>query len=530
MVNVQGEFAAISGRIASGWVIDLDHPDAAVPLVVLAGGVAIGEVVAVTPAAAPAPDGAKRFEFLLPASGYAADELEIEVHTAEAAMPLAGSPRRLRLAVQAEELLGSLDEVTADGWVRGWACVKNHLSVRREVDIIAGTAVVGRAVADGYRQDLEKASIGDGRYAFAFALPFEVMAQPAEFLVAVRDVATGRPIGKPKLFQPKKVGDALAKVAALEADLALLRASMAAREAQARADTEAAAALFRTAGEFFLELAAVAAAGQPASHLRNVRQAAAAITADYPPLALDTGSASLSVCVVCHGGAGPAYATLQALAEDPAGLEIFVLDGAQGGDIPLLPLVVPGLAYMRGGADQVAALNQVLAVAAAPVVVFLAAGMRPAPGWAEAVLAGFNAAPSAIALSAQLFDAAGTLAQAGLALQGEDWVPRGQGQDRATPEFAVPTPVDGASLLAVALRREGALGLGGLPAGFASAEAALLSFCRHASASGFATLYEPGFAAGMPADLERPALDPASRAADAGRLRAALGGGKAAAE
>jgi hypothetical protein len=527
MVNMQGEFAAISGRIASGWAIDLDHPDAAVPLVVLAGGVAIGEVVAVTPAAAPAPEGAKMFEFLLPASGYAAAEVEIAVHTAEGAMPLAGSPRLLRLAVQAEELLGSLDEVTSDGWVRGWACAKNRLAVRREVEIIAGTAVVGQAVADGYRQDLEKASIGDGRYAFAFALPFEVMAQPAEFLVAVRDVATGRPIGKPKLFQPKKVGDALAKVAALEADLALLRASMAAREAQARADTEAAAALFRTAGAFFLELAAAASAGLPASHLRNVRQAAAAVTADYPPLALDTGSAALSVCVVCHGGAAPAYATLQALAEDPAGLEIFVLDGGLGSEVPLLPLVVPGLAYMRGGADQVAALNQVLAVAAAPVVVFLSAGMRPQAGWAEAVLAGFNASPSAIALSAQLTDAAGTLRQAGISWQGEDWVPRGQSEDRAA--FAIAAKVDAASLQAVALRRMPALALGGLPADFADPAMALLSFCHRASTSSFEIVYEPGFAVQLPASLELPALDVAARAADAARLRAALGGDKAAA-
>jgi len=531
MANFQGQLDPIAGRIASGWVVDLDAPGAAVQLAIFVGGERIGGIVAVTPAAAPAPAGAKNFEFLLPASGFASDDLEVEVRVAGTGTPLPGSPRPLKLAVQADEVVGSLDTVTSDGWVRGWACIKNRLSERREVEIIAGTEVVGLAVADGYRQDLEKANIGDGRYAFAFALPFEVCAQPQEFLVAARDKATGKPLGKPILFRPKPVADALAKVAALEADLALLRSGMAQLEAQSRADTQAAAELFRTAGDFFIELGQVAAAGLPASALRSVRAAAASVTETYKPLALDTGTAALSVCVVCHGGAAPAYETLRAIAEDPAGLEIFVLDaGPSGSEIPLLPLVVPGLSYVRGGVDQVAALNRVLAAAAAPAVVFYAAGLLPEPGWAEAVLSGFNAAPQAVILAAQVLDASGHLAQAGMALQDGHLVPRGQGQARGAPGFAAPGPVDAASALAFALRRIPALQQGGLPAGFAGVEAALAAFCTQAQAGAEEIFYEPGFAVQMPDMVEPQHVNIAARAADAGRLRAGITGPKLAAE
>jgi hypothetical protein len=530
MANIQGQFDPIAGRIASGWAVDLDAPGAAVQLAIFVGGERIGGVVAVTPAASPAPAGAKNFEFLLPASGFASDDVEVEVRVAATGTPLAGSPRPLKLAVQADEVVGSLDTVTSDGWVRGWACVKNRLSVRREVEIIAGTEVVGLAVADGYRQDLEKANIGDGRYAFAFALPFEVCAQPQEFLVAVRDKATGKPLGKPILFRPKPVADALAKVAALEADLVLLRSGMAALEAQARADTKAAAELFRTAGDFFIELGQVAAAGLPASALRSVRAAAAVVTETYKPLALDNGTAALSVCVICHGGAAPAYETLRAIAEDPAGLEIFLLDAGETGEIPLLPLVVPGLSYVRGGQDQVAALNHVLAAAAAPAVVFCAAGLLPEAGWAEAVLAGFNAAPQVVALAAQVLDATGHLAQAGMNLQEGQPVPRGQGQERGLPGFARAVPVDAAGAPAFALRRTPALQLGSLPAGFAGVDAALLSFSARARAQGAEIFYEPGFTVHMPHGFAPPPQNIAARAADADRLRAETSEPKLAAE
>jgi hypothetical protein len=518
MIKFVGHFEPINGRIVSGWVLDRELPGAAVPLEIFVSGERIGVVVAVSPATtAAAPLGAKAFEFLLPPVGFAPDEAEVVVRPAGQETPLPGSPRLLNPAPERDEVTGSLDNLTSEGWVSGWAYVSTRPGDRRVVEIIAGTEMVGTTTADAYRQDLETGGIGDGRHAFSFALPFEVLAQPREMLVATRDRATGQPIGKPKLLRPKPVADALAKLAALEADFTLLQAGMAQLEAQSRAETRAAADLFRTAGDFFLELSQAATAGLPASGLRSVRSAAAAITGAYRPLALDAGSAALSVCIVCHDDAALAYATLQAIAEDPAGLEVFLLDAGHSGEIPLLPLVVPGLAYVQGNAAPVAAFNQVLAAAAAPAVVFLAAGLLPSAGWAEAVLAGFNAAPHAMVLAAQIRDVGGALIQAGLTRQGEQWEPRGQGAEASAPGFANAAPVSAASALAFALRREPAIRAGGLPDAFAETATALLALCTQAAPG--QVVYEPGFAVTAPEDLMLPPGDLAARAADAERLR-----------
>ena len=67
-------------------------------------------------------------------------------------------------------LIGCLDAVTRQS-ITGWAFQSDHTSVPAQMELLDGDALIMRFVADTYRADLEKASIGNGCAAFMLRLP-----------------------------------------------------------------------------------------------------------------------------------------------------------------------------------------------------------------------------------------------------------------------------------------------------------------------------------------------------------------------
>lgn len=99
---------------------------------------------------------------------------------------------------EAERLLGALDDVEQGSRIAGWARSPGGGGAV-EVEIIVDGRMVGRAVADRYRDDL--AANGWGDCAFWFDLPHDLL-DGAEHLVGVRFAATAAPLGNaPRPFR-----------------------------------------------------------------------------------------------------------------------------------------------------------------------------------------------------------------------------------------------------------------------------------------------------------------------------------------
>lgn len=80
---------------------------------------------------------------------------------------------------------GHFDAIV-DGYAEGWAFDPTAPDSRLSVDIMDGNVVVGRGIADQFREDLRDLQIGDGRYKFRVRLSFEIFnAQPHHLIARV---------------------------------------------------------------------------------------------------------------------------------------------------------------------------------------------------------------------------------------------------------------------------------------------------------------------------------------------------------
>jgi Hint domain len=114
---------------------------------------------------------------------YCAPRLDVG-HTVEAI--------RLKLARRAgigagrepdvDPLRGFVDAVSR-GAIEGWAQNAGHPEAAVCLDILAGGRLLGRTLANLYRDDLRAAGLGSGRHAFRFELPSDVLLHPAAVVV-----------------------------------------------------------------------------------------------------------------------------------------------------------------------------------------------------------------------------------------------------------------------------------------------------------------------------------------------------------
>lgn len=97
--------------------------------------------------------------------------------------------------------------------VAGWACDEDDGLTALDIRIVLDTKVIGTAVADGYRQDLEQAGIGTGRHGFSADLAVPIAEGDLENLRIVASDKHGVETeialapGGPSLSRMVEIGD-----------------------------------------------------------------------------------------------------------------------------------------------------------------------------------------------------------------------------------------------------------------------------------------------------------------------------------
>ncbi len=440
-------------------------------------------------------------------------------------------------------LSGNLDRVTRDGWVSGW-CWDPHSPGRKvSLDVLVDGAVVGATEASTWRADLQQAGIGDGRHGFAFALPYDVLAQKGTLRITVQESGGGgRTLGDPVTLRIGRLAESEQRVAALEQQVRLLRGKLDAMERQAadqpEAEERAARALFGTVAAFFRELAD--GAPEDARSFgpgRGVRATLDALAARLPALDLRAPARPPAVLVIVPA-TEPAEAVHRCLAAmraadlDAAG-ELLLLDpGDADAQTALLPGLVRGLRYERcAPAGLVAACNQAIERSAAGLVAIVDPMVAVTADWLGAMQATFAAEPGAVLVGSQVLRADGLLQHGGFAI-GRGALLRDPAQfaeaDRS--EHRVLRPVAAVAALACAADRARLVEHGGLDAGFRRLGHAVVALCAGLRAArpggaGEPVLLQPAAAAlwsGLEADPARTLPDLTGADEDARRLRLAL--------
>src|SRR5262245_2800122 len=87
------------------------------------------------------------------------------------------------------DIQGSLDRCDTTG-IHGWVFNKIKHDDALEIEVLAEGQLIGRAIADKYRDDLLASGIGNGKHCFKVALSAELF-DGNEHLIEAREVSTG---------------------------------------------------------------------------------------------------------------------------------------------------------------------------------------------------------------------------------------------------------------------------------------------------------------------------------------------------
>ncbi len=397
-----------------------------------------------------------------------------------------------------EAAVGMLEGVSDEGWVKGWAWYPNIPGRRAEIEVLVDGEVVGDTVAAVPRQDLVSAGIGDGNHGFALGLPYEVLARPRASLVSLREKGTGRILAEPRLFQRREIANAVEKLSELESDARLLNSAAALGADRAAADQRAAADLFSTIGDFFVQLANATAAGKAPGSLKTLRGAIEDMTSRFPPIEFSMPSdPQLTICVEAAGSLETIYNTLHRICRFQSNIafEVVLFDGGICDEALLLPLVARNLRYFHADerSNPVAVRNRAAEFARGDIIVFLAGAAEPSGNWPEMIFAAFQADQSLAMVGAKVLRADGVLENAGVMLINGHSEAIGLGSDPSSEAFLHPRRIDAVTSAAFAVRREAWQRGQGLNERQAGVESALVDFCVRTSAADGKILYEPDF-------------------------------------
>jgi len=104
-------------------------------------------------------------------------------------------------------LIGNIDHVSMSG-LHGWAQESEHPGARVSLLVTADDDLVGRVLANHYRDDLESAGIGDGRHAFTLSFDDSLLMLSPR-VIRVRRESDGADVpGSPKTITPPLIFDA----------------------------------------------------------------------------------------------------------------------------------------------------------------------------------------------------------------------------------------------------------------------------------------------------------------------------------
>ena len=500
--QIVGALDRVVGTTVEGWAMNSGDPDRPVTVELYGDDRLLGSATAFMfrPDLLEAGIGTGNHSFLFELPDALLDGA---VHTLAARA--AGSPERIgdALSFQApatgRDLAdGMLELVSEEGWVRGWVWYPAIPDRRVEVEVLVDGEVVGETIAVLHRNDLVAAGIGDGNYSFALALPYEILSRPSASLVSVRDKADGRVFAEPRLFQRRAIEDAIGKLNELEDDARLLQSTMGLVADRVAADERAAVDLFRTVGDFFVQLANATAAGRSPASLKTLRGAIEDITTSYPRLELGApANPQLTICVEAAGQLGHVYDTLDALSrlDAVAATEVILLDNGACDEAALLPLVVRNLRYLHAGdgLSLSSALNQCAAAGRGEILVFLRGSVMPSGDWLLPVHAAFRDDPGLALLAAKVIGADGLVDSAGTTLANGRPAAVGAGSAPSAAIFSHGHTVDGVAAEAFAVRRDMWLRSRGLDERQPDIGSALAVFCARAAGGGGRIAFLPEF-------------------------------------
>lgn len=502
--KVIGSLTAIVERTVEGWALNVDDHSRAVKVDVFDGAHLLGSAAAFMfrpeLSAAGIGTGNHHFQFELPEHVYdgAVHVISAQPHglSTSSTTPSAPEPARAARVSAHPQAVGMLENVSDDGWVKGWAWYPSEPSLRVEIEILADGVAVGDTVAATQRSDLLSAGIGDGNCSFSFGLPSELLQRPRGTLVSIREKRTGLTIAEPRLFQRREIEDALAKLSDLESDARLLESTVTLEGNRVAADNRATAELFKTVGEFFLQLAQVTALGKPPGSLRTLSAAIEHVTGRFAPIEFAIASVpKLSLCVEATGSLEDIYRTLRSIAafQSAIGIEVVLFHTGACDEAALLPLVARNLRYVHAedGITPIAQRNRVAELARGSIVVFLAANADPYNDWLGAIASVFGSDDTVNMLGAKIVRSDGVLENAGIMLESRRPAAIGVGDNPSAAEFSRARRIDAVDSAAFAVRRDAWLRNRGLDESLKSLDAALIDYCVRSAGL---ILYEPQFA------------------------------------
>jgi len=195
----------------TGWAQDPSAPERRAPIVVICNGAVIARVAADRYRAdlekAGIGDGRHGIDVALGEALAIDQRFEIELRCADDWSLLPGSPKIIEKAIEEcrsgvdafGELRGHIDD--ADHLrLRGWVQDVSNPTLTVALVISANDKIIGRVLANRFRDDLKKAGVGKGRHSFEFTFPGGLTRTESQ-MVRVQREADGRDIpGSPRML------------------------------------------------------------------------------------------------------------------------------------------------------------------------------------------------------------------------------------------------------------------------------------------------------------------------------------------
>lgn len=115
-----------------------------------------------------------------------------------------------------------IDSVSEEGEVSGWAWDKDNPSEKLTLNVFVSGVHTGSVAAANYREDLENAQIGDGRFGYRFYLPWPIAPNHGEFLLSIREAKSGLILAEKILSKPLAHMTIADRIAEIERKLRLI--------------------------------------------------------------------------------------------------------------------------------------------------------------------------------------------------------------------------------------------------------------------------------------------------------------------
>ncbi len=392
---------------------------------------------------------------------------------------------------------GSIDTVTAEGVVEGWAWNGAAPSERVEITAYVDGVVAGGGTADLFRPDLLAANIGDGGHAFRFVLD-TLDPNKRSQAVTIRRTRGGVPIKcNPFVIHNPNAVSMDDRLYELEARNRLLESRIKAM-AEARRGESSPRELFSVVGAFFMQLARDAEAGMSPSAEPRLKSIIEANAAAHPPISLPTvRQPKATICIEASAPLAALHDGMEAMLRSGVAnrASIIVIDSGAFDEVALAPSLIRGLIYHPLFGSPIGEMNQIVRTCGTDLVVFLNGALAIPGDWLSDIEATFERGEAVAAVGGALVDQDGTVLNAGLTLDKDGRLTDTATQTAMSPAGMAAHPVQVLSRHIVAFRRQAFIDGGGLDEAFDDVEAAFTDLAFRLGRSGWSLWSQPAVGA-----------------------------------